>query len=100
MGRPALPTAIKQARGTYRPDGSDFYSLEEVPWVMYFDGSRALHGEYWHDALGFKRSHGCVNLAPSDARWLFDWASRGTPVWVYDPSGKTPTDIEDTGGAP
>jgi hypothetical protein len=86
-------------RGTYRPDGSDFYSLEMVPWVMYYDGARALHGEYWHDALGFKRSHGCVNLAPLDARWLFDWAPNGTPVWVYDPSGQTPTDVAG-GGAP
>jgi lipoprotein-anchoring transpeptidase ErfK/SrfK len=87
-------------RGTYRADGSDYYYLEAVPWVMYFDGSRALHGEYWHDGLGFKRSHGCVNLAPLDARWLFDWASRGTPVWVYDPSGKTPTNVDAAGGAP
>lgn len=75
--------------GTYEPDGSDYYALEAVPWVMYFDGSKALHGEYWHDRLGFKRSHGCVNLAPLDARWLFDWAEKGTPVWVYDPSGQT-----------
>ncbi len=87
-------------RGTYRADGSDYYYLEAVPWVMYFDGSRALHGEYWHDALGFKRSHGCVNLAPLDARWLFDWAAKGTPVWVYDPSGKTPTNADAAGGAP
>lgn len=87
-------------RGSYRPDGSDYYYLEQVPWVMYFDGSRALHGEYWHDGLGFKRSHGCVNLAPLDSRWLFDWASIGTPVWVYDPSGKTPTNIDGAGGAP
>jgi hypothetical protein len=86
--------------GSYRKDGSDYYYLEQVPWVMYFDGARALHGEYWHDALGFKRSHGCVNLAPADARWLFNWAARGTPVWVYDPSGKTPTNIDDSGGAP
>src|SRR5579859_894020 len=86
--------------GSYRKDGSDYYYLEQVPWTMYFDGSRALHGEYWHDGLGFKRSHGCVNLAPLDARWLFDWASKGTAVWVYDPSGKTPTDLVDTGGAP
>jgi len=75
--------------GTYEPDGSDYYSLEAVPWVMYFDGPKALHGEYWHDRLGFKRSHGCVNLAPLDARWLFDWSEKGTPVWVYDPSGQT-----------
>jgi hypothetical protein len=78
--------------GAYEPDGSDYYYLEAVPWVMYFDGSRALHGEYWHDRLGFKRSHGCVNLAPLDARWLFDWAEKGTPVWVYDPSTQARSD--------
>ncbi len=86
-------------RGSYRPDGSDYYYLEMVPWIMYYDGARALHGEYWHDGLGFKRSHGCVNLAPTDAHWLFDWSEKGTPVWVYDPSGQTPLDV-DSGGAP
>lgn len=86
-------------RGVYRADGTDYYSLETVPWVMYYDGQRALHGEYWHDGLGFQRSHGCVNLAPLDARWLFEWAEMGTPVWVYDPSGQTPLE-EVGGGAP
>ena len=86
-------------RGSYRPDGSDYYFLESVPWVMYYDGQRALHGEYWHDGLGYTHSHGCVNIAPQDAHWLYDWASKGAAVWVYDPSGKTPTDSAD-GGAP
>ncbi len=71
-------------RGAYEPDRSDYYSLEMVPWVMYFDGDRALHGQYWHDGLGYKRSHGCVNLSPLDARWLYDWTAEGTWVWVYD----------------
>jgi hypothetical protein len=87
-------------RGAYREDGSDYYYLEAVPWVMYYDGQRALHGEYWHDGLGFRRSHGCVNLAPLDARWLYEWTEVGTPVWVYDPSGQTPTDLDEAGGAP
>jgi hypothetical protein len=73
-------------RGAYRRDGSDYYFLEAVPWVMYFDGDIALHGQYWHDGLGFKRSHGCVNLSALDARWLFEWTSMGTPVWVYNSS--------------
>jgi hypothetical protein len=87
-------------RGAYRSDGSDYYYLEAVPWVMYYDGQRALHGEYWHDGLGFRRSHGCVNLAPLDARWLYEWSEMGTPVWVYDPSGQTPVDLDEAGGAP
>jgi hypothetical protein len=46
---------------------------------MYFNGDLALHGAYWHDRFGTRRSHGCVNLAPRDARWLFNWAPPGLP---------------------
>jgi L,D-transpeptidase catalytic domain len=49
------------------------YSIEDVPWTMYFLGSYALHAAFWHDRFGNQRSHGCVNLAPRDARWLFFW---------------------------
>jgi hypothetical protein len=49
------------------------YRIEDVPWTMYFQGSYALHGAFWHDRFGHQRSHGCVNLAPRDARWLFFW---------------------------
>ncbi len=50
------------------------YSVERVPWVMFFHDDQALHGAYWHDRFGVVHSHGCVNLAPRDARWLFAWA--------------------------
>jgi len=56
------------------------YSIEEVPWVMYFQGSYALHGAFWHDAFGRPRSHGCVNLSPEDARTLFNWANPPLPA--------------------
>jgi len=49
------------------------YSIEDVPWTMYFLGSYALHAAFWHERFGHPRSHGCVNLAPRDARWLFFW---------------------------
>lgn len=53
------------------------YSLQSVPWVMYFDGGISLHGTYWHDLFGYRRSRGCVNLTISDARWLFEWFLNG-----------------------
>lgn len=53
----------------------DFYYLQEVPWTMYFDNDIALHGAYWHDGFGYRRSHGCVNLSVMDAHWLYHWAS-------------------------
>ncbi len=53
------------------------YSVESVPWVMYFDGDISLHGTYWHDLFGYRQSRGCVNLTVSDARWLYGWTHGG-----------------------
>lgn len=79
-------------QGSFEADRSDAYYLEDVPWTMYFDEARALHGAYWRANLGFPQSHGCVNLSVGDARWIFDWAQVGDWVYVWDPSGKTPVD--------
>jgi lipoprotein-anchoring transpeptidase ErfK/SrfK len=79
-------------RGSFEADRSDAYYLEDVPWTMYFDQARALHGAYWRANLGFPQSHGCVNLSVGDSRWIFDWASVGDWVYVWDPSGETPED--------
>ncbi|MEO6418016.1 MAG: L,D-transpeptidase [Polyangiaceae bacterium] len=76
------------------------YSIEDVPWVMFFQGSYALHGAFWHNLFGTPRSHGCVNLSPIDARELFFWTeprlpkgwhgvfqarSNGTRVVIHEP---------------
>jgi hypothetical protein len=61
--------------GDHAVDGP--YSIEDVPYVMYFQLAYALHSAFWHDGFGRPRSHGCVNLAPLDARRVFNWA---TPV--------------------
>jgi len=73
-------------------DTTDYYYLENVPWTMYFDKARALHGAYWRTRFGYPQSHGCVNLSVGDAHWLFNWAHEGDYVYVHDPSGLTPTD--------
>ena len=78
--------------GSSLPDRSDYYYIEDVPWTMYFDEARALHGAYWHNKFGYQMSHGCVNMSVGDAHWLYNWAHVGDYVYVYDPSGKTPTD--------
>jgi lipoprotein-anchoring transpeptidase ErfK/SrfK len=68
---------------------------------MYFDQARAIHGSYWRTFFGYPQSHGCINLSPGDSNWVFQWANEGDWVYVFDPSGKTPTDPEYYGpGAP
>lgn len=79
-------------RGALESGNGDAYYLEDVPYTMYFDEARALHGAYWRSKMGYPQSHGCVNMAVGDAHWLYDWAQMGDWVYVWDPSGLTPTD--------
>jgi hypothetical protein len=67
------------------------YAIQAVPWVLYFHRGYGLHGAFWHRAFGRVQSHGCVNLTPSDAERLFEWASPRLPEgW----SAAFPTDYE------
>lgn len=59
------------------------YSMEDVPFVQFFSKGIALHGAFWHNDFGRPRSHGCVNLAPADAAWLFAWTAPHLPrAWT------------------
>lgn len=51
----------------------------DVPWSQHFYDKYLLHTAYWHDAWGEGRSGGCVNLAPIDAKWLFEWTDPKVP---------------------
>jgi len=50
----------------------DVYYVEGVPWTMHFKPRYALHGAFWHWGFGHRASHGCVNLSPRDAQYVFD----------------------------
>lgn len=65
------------------------YSIEDVPYVMYFHKSYALHGAFWHANYGVEMSHGCINLAPLDAKYLFFFA---TPTLVPGSHGAWATE--------
>ena len=55
------------------------YSIEDVPFVQYFEGSYALHAAFWHNNFGHEMSHGCVNLSPLDAKRVFFWSEPHLP---------------------
>lgn len=62
----------------------DYYFIEDVPHTMYFDYDIAMHGAFWHDRFGYKHSHGCVNMPPRDAEWVFYWSeSAPNDIWVW-----------------
>lgn len=66
--------------GVTRRRGSLGFELRDVPWIQYFASGYALHGAYWHDVFGVPRSHGCINLAPIDARYVFLWTDPPVPA--------------------
>ena len=78
--------------GSFEADKSDYYSLDDVPFTLYYDQARALHGAYWRAWYGYEQSHGCTNMSIGDAHWVYNWAEVGDWVWAHDPSGITPTD--------
>ena len=63
------------------------YDLPGIGWVTVFVANGvAIHSTYWHNNFGVAMSHGCVNVRPDDARWIFRWTS---PVVPYDPGDVT-----------
>jgi hypothetical protein len=71
----------------------DDYDVEEVPSIMYFHGGEGLHGAFWHDRFGFRVTHGCINLSPTDAEWLFTWAPPSLPAGWH---ARTPLEGDET----
>ena len=64
-------------------DEAGIYDLPGVPWCSFFTGTGiAFHGTYWHNDYGRPRSHGCVNLTPEDAKFIYRWTSPVVPLGV------------------
>ena len=73
------------------------YDLPGVPWVSFFTSTGvSFHGTYWHNDYGRPRSHGCVNLTPADAKFIYRWTQPVVPVdtqYLYKPGEGTHVEI-------
>ena len=57
-------------------DAQAGYSTPAVPWCTFISGEGvAIHGAFWHNDFGERRSHGCINVTPEDAKWIFRWTT-------------------------
>ena len=95
-----ISTGVKRLSGNYTtPDGdfitfhkrptrhmaagdiaSNGFDLPGVPWVLYITKSGiSFHGTYWHNDYGRPHSHGCINMAPQAAKWLYRWTTPTVP---------------------
>jgi lipoprotein-anchoring transpeptidase ErfK/SrfK len=96
-----VSTGVKRLSGNYTtPDGDKFitfhkrptrhmaagdiasngFDLPGVPWVIYITkGGISFHGTYWHNDYGRPHSHGCINMTPQAAKWLYRWTIPTVP---------------------
>ncbi len=77
------------------PAAPNSYDLPGIPWVTYLTESGvSFHGTYWHNDYGKARSHGCINLSPTDALWIYRWSSPAVPFTEETYQEKTGTIVE------
>lgn len=68
--------------GSYRPKRlermwhSRKYNWSPMPYSIFFRGGYAIHGTHETGRLGRRASHGCIRLAPGNARQLFSLVRR------------------------
>ncbi len=73
------------------------YDLPGIGWTTLFSGKgMAIHSTFWHNGYGVPLSHGCVNAAPDDAKWVFRWTMPAAPPESGDItiSGQGSTKVE------
>ncbi len=62
--------------GASSTEGRSGYDTPAVAWPFFMNGDGiAIHAAFWHNDFGTRRSHGCVNVAASDAKWIFRWTT-------------------------
>jgi hypothetical protein len=72
-------------QGNLAADIND-YVLPGVPWCTFFTlKGHAFHGAWWHDNFGVPMSHGCINMRPDEAKWLFRWTLPTASASEFDP---------------
>lgn len=80
------------ARGNLAANG---YDLPGVPWNSYItEDGIAFHGTYWHNNFGRPRSHGCINLTPQAAKWVYLWTKPEAPPDEEDTYKTTGTVVD------
>ena len=81
-----FPIAYKESPATLIPSNETNGTPVQY-WMPFYDG-QGLHDARWRSAFGGQiyrtsGSHGCVNMPPYAAEFIFNNADTGTPVVLY-----------------
>jgi lipoprotein-anchoring transpeptidase ErfK/SrfK len=52
------------------------WMIPGIGWASFFySPGIAIHSTFWHNNFGEPTSHGCINVSPEDAKWIYRWTS-------------------------
>ncbi len=72
---PLGPHPIYRKLMSLHMSGNTTGDYTAVPWTCFITGGGvAVHSTYWHNEFGIPRSHGCINVPPEEAKWMFRWS--------------------------
>jgi hypothetical protein len=54
-------------------------AIYDTPWTLELSSGQLMHGAYWHERFGVEHGPGNIQLSPTDARWLWNWAEPAVP---------------------
>lgn len=71
--------SLHMAGGDTKASGYEEFA---VSWNSIFaTGGVAIHATYWHNNYGEMLSHGCVNVQPDIAKFIYRWTMPKTPYY-------------------
>jgi peptidoglycan hydrolase-like protein with peptidoglycan-binding domain len=86
--RDVADTPVGSFSVVWKFDGNRVAPLGTLHRPLYFYRGWAIHGS--NSVPAYPASHGCVRVSNTDADWLFPIVAVGTPVILYDTTGKSP----------
>ncbi|MBA4313237.1 MAG: hypothetical protein C0417_11470 [Chlorobiaceae bacterium] len=86
--------SLHMAGGTSKASGYEEFAVAYTS--IFATGGVAFHSTYWHNAWGDPMSHGCVNLRPDDAKFVYRWTQPDVPYesGLIEQSGYSGTKVQ------
>lgn len=69
---------------SYGANNPNNYNIQDVKHNLRWAPHLYIHAATWHNAFGTRRSHGCINVAPANAEWIYNWTPISTLVLIHD----------------
>lgn len=69
--------SLHMAGGDSKASGYEEFAVSYSS--IFASGGVAFHSTYWHNSWGDPMSHGCVNLKPEDAKFIYRWTLPNVP---------------------